>query len=150
MIKADGSLNEKFPGGVQAQAAHLRREGHTVTEGKGKKPPKVKDAEYSNKPIYVLKSSTPHQMNQFLHTLFPGEDTEPERRQKEPETDVNDAVAEAEEAVAEVRSGGRNSVELTPQSAYVRRMQHMVAERNHLSSRSQGRDPDRRVRIYRG
>ncbi len=115
-----------------------------------RKPPKVKDAEYSNKPIYVLKSSTPHQMKQFLHTLFPGEDTEPERREPEPETDVNDAVAEAEQAVAEVRSGGRNSVELTPQSAYVRRVQHMVAERNHLASRSQGRDPDRRVRIYKG
>ncbi len=45
VIKADGSLNEKFPGGVQAQAAHLREEGHTVTPGKGKKPPKVKDWE---------------------------------------------------------------------------------------------------------
>ncbi len=45
VIKADGSLNEKFPGGVQAQAAHLNEEGHTVTPGKGKKPPKVKDWE---------------------------------------------------------------------------------------------------------
>ncbi len=45
VIKSDGSLNEKFPGGVDAQAAHLREEGHTIEPGKGKKPPKVKDFE---------------------------------------------------------------------------------------------------------
>lgn len=45
VIKADSSLNEKFPGGVEAQAAHLREEGHIIEQGKGKKPPKVKDFE---------------------------------------------------------------------------------------------------------
>ncbi len=44
-IKSKGELNEKYPGGVDAQAAHLREEGHTVEPGKGKKPPKVKDFE---------------------------------------------------------------------------------------------------------
>jgi len=43
VIKPDGSLNEKFPGGVEAQASHLREEGHTIEPGKGKKPPEVKD-----------------------------------------------------------------------------------------------------------
>ena len=45
VIRDDGSLNEKFPGGVAAQAAHLREEGHTIEPAKGKKPPKVKDFE---------------------------------------------------------------------------------------------------------
>ena len=45
VIRDDGSLNEKFPGGVVAQAAHLREEGHTIEPGKGKKPPRVKDFE---------------------------------------------------------------------------------------------------------
>ena len=45
VIKGDGSLNEKFPGGVDAQAARLIEEGHTIEPGKGKKPPKVKDFE---------------------------------------------------------------------------------------------------------
>ncbi|MFH0768169.1 MAG: MGMT family protein [Chloroflexota bacterium] len=45
VVKADGSLNEKFPGGVVAQAAHLKEEGHTIVPSKGKKPPKVKDFE---------------------------------------------------------------------------------------------------------
>jgi len=44
-LKADGSLNEKYPGGVEVQAARLREEGHTIEPGKDKKPPKVKDFE---------------------------------------------------------------------------------------------------------
>jgi len=32
---------------TDAQAAHLRKEGHTIEPGKGKKPPKVKDFEKS-------------------------------------------------------------------------------------------------------
>ena len=45
VIRDDGSLNEKFPGGLATQAAHLEEEGHTIEPGKGKKPPKVKDFE---------------------------------------------------------------------------------------------------------
>lgn len=47
VLKADGRLNEKFPGGVEAQAARLRGEGHSIEPGKGKKPPRVKDFEKS-------------------------------------------------------------------------------------------------------
>jgi len=45
VIRDNGSLNEKLPGGVKAQAAHLREEGHVILPGKGKKPPQVKDFE---------------------------------------------------------------------------------------------------------
>jgi len=44
-LKTSGELNPKYPGGVEAQAAHLREEGHTIEPGKGKKTPKVKDFE---------------------------------------------------------------------------------------------------------
>ena len=44
-LKSSGELNEKYPGGVEAQAAHLREEGHTIEPGRGKKPPRVKDFE---------------------------------------------------------------------------------------------------------
>ncbi|MBA7662770.1 hypothetical protein ES703_70803 [subsurface metagenome] len=44
-LKSKGELNEKYPGGVEAQATHLREEGHTIEPGKGKKPQKVKDFE---------------------------------------------------------------------------------------------------------
>jgi len=44
-LKTGGLLNEKYPGGVEFQAAHLREEGHTIEPGRGKRPPKVKDFE---------------------------------------------------------------------------------------------------------
>jgi hypothetical protein len=44
-LKVGGQLNVKFPGGVEAQAAHLREEGHTIEPGKNNKPRKVKDFE---------------------------------------------------------------------------------------------------------
>ena len=47
VIRDDGSLNEKFPGGVIAQARRLKEEGHSVSPGKGKHPPKLMDFEKS-------------------------------------------------------------------------------------------------------
>ena len=47
VLKADGSLNEKFPGGTKTQAARLKKEGHRIQPSEGKKPPKVKDFEKS-------------------------------------------------------------------------------------------------------
>ncbi len=44
-IKDDGKLNEKYPGGVRAQAAKLRKEGFTIQPGRGKQPPRVKEFE---------------------------------------------------------------------------------------------------------
>lgn len=46
VIRSDGSLNEKFPGGMEAQAKRLREEGHTIQQSKGKKI-RVKDFEES-------------------------------------------------------------------------------------------------------
>lgn len=43
VIRDDGSLNEKFPGGTAAQAARLREEGHHILAAQGKKPPKVEN-----------------------------------------------------------------------------------------------------------
>jgi hypothetical protein len=43
VIKGDGSLNEKLPGGVGAQASRLMAEGHTIESGRGKRSPRVAD-----------------------------------------------------------------------------------------------------------
>jgi len=44
-LKSGGQLNEKYPGGLEAQAARLREEGHPIEPGKGKRPPEAKDFE---------------------------------------------------------------------------------------------------------
>jgi hypothetical protein len=45
VVRDNGSLNERFPGGVEGQAEHLKEEGHIIEPGKGKKPPRIKDFE---------------------------------------------------------------------------------------------------------
>ena len=41
VIRDDGGLNPKFPGGAEAQAVRLRQEGHVIERARGAKPPKV-------------------------------------------------------------------------------------------------------------
>ncbi len=105
-----------------------------------RKPQKVRDAEAANLPIYVLKSNTPPQIRQLLNTIYPTDSTDKADSFKL-------ALSEAEEAVSQVKNG-QEAVELSPQSAYIRRLQHLIAQRNALSSQSTGKDPNRRVRIY--
>ena len=57
------------------------------------------------------------------------------------------ALEEAEAASQEALEKD-DKVELNPQGAYIRRLQHLIAEKNALISRSHGKDPGRRVRIY--
>ena len=106
-----------------------------------RKPQKIRDAETLNLPIYVLKSNTPPQIRQMLHNIYPM--VSPDKRDS-----FQLALAEAEAAAEQVK-GGQEEVELSPQSAYIRRLQHLIAERNALSSQSTGKDPNRRVRILK-
>ena len=41
VVKDDGSLNPKLPGGTLRQAKRLRAEGHRILPAKGKRPPHV-------------------------------------------------------------------------------------------------------------
>ena len=106
-----------------------------------RRPQKVRDAETANLPIYVIKSNTPPQIRQLLNDIYPRDSV----GRADP---IELAIGEAEEAVEQVRSG-QEAVELSPQSAYIRRLQHLIAERNALSSQSMGKEPQRRVRIYK-
>jgi hypothetical protein len=45
VVKDDGGLNPKFPGGVEAHARRLQAEGHEIVAGQGKKPPRVANLE---------------------------------------------------------------------------------------------------------
>jgi len=106
-----------------------------------RKPQIIKDAEAASLPIYVLKSNTPAQVRQLLSTIYPTGEPKGDRLEL--------ALGEAEEAVNKVKSG-QGVVELSPQSAYIRRLQHLIAERASLSSKSLGKEPTRRVTIYKG
>ena len=55
-------------------------------------------------------------------------------------------LRETAEAIGLGESGGM-PVELAPQNAYIRRLQHQMAERSNLMSRSRGAEPNRRVQL---
>ncbi len=104
-----------------------------------RKPQPIHDAEAGGIPIYVLKSSRASQMERALANIFDIETaTAP----------FGFAIEEAERAIAQLKEG-RDSVELSPQNAYIRLLQHQLAQRYSLASRSTGREPRRRVRIFR-
>jgi alkylated DNA nucleotide flippase Atl1 len=41
VVKDDGSLNPKFPGGVERQAERLRAEGQPIVAGSANRPPRL-------------------------------------------------------------------------------------------------------------
>lgn len=51
VIKDDGSLNPRYPGGVKSQTRNLRAEGFTLMR-RGNKPPVVKEFE---RKLYILR-----------------------------------------------------------------------------------------------
>ena len=102
----------------------------------------VSDAEERGLPIYVLRSNTVGQMENFLSDLFNLSTPAAE------EEDANDALAETQQAITAVLNG-TSSVDLPPASAYVRRLQHEMARKANLISHSYGKEPRRRVRIFR-
>ncbi len=103
-----------------------------------KRPPIITDAERRGVPVYVLRSNTIAQMEGLLEDVFGvGERADP----------VEDALRETRDAIDQVMQGA-HSVELEPQNAYVRRRQHEIIRQANLFSRSLGKEPRRRVRIY--
>ncbi|MEK7354115.1 MAG: hypothetical protein AABZ77_06395 [Chloroflexota bacterium] len=44
-VKVGGQLNDKYPGGAEAQFARLQAEGHTIEPDRNGKPKKVMDFE---------------------------------------------------------------------------------------------------------
>ncbi len=100
------------------------------------KTPMLREAEERAMPIYVLKSNTILQMQASLTSIF---SLEVDPREA--------ALRETEEAIGLVMRQSE-PVELSPQNAYIRRLQHQMAERANLVSRSRGREPYRRVRLY--
>jgi stage III sporulation protein SpoIIIAA len=91
-------------------------------------------------PIHHLKKNSSAEMRRVLRNVFaivPGVDRDV----------VEDAVAEAEQAIARVVAEG-NPISLAPRPPELRKMQHRVVSRHHLEAASTGREPFRHLVIY--
>ena len=105
-----------------------------------KQPQPIAEAERRGIAVYVLRSNTVTQMETCLADVF--------GLPAQPVDTFAVAVDETSQAIQRVL-GGAVSVDLTPQASFVRRQQHQMAREANLVSNSFGREPQRRVRIYR-
>ena len=117
----------------------------------GRRPPAVKRAERDGVPVYVLRRGTREQIEQFLSRFEierPGFSNGKSSQSAEDELIVEEALEEAERAVERVLSGDRK-INLSAQSAHIRRLQHALAARYNVGSASTGHEPNRHVIIRR-
>jgi hypothetical protein len=97
----------------------------------------LRESEAQGVPIQVLKSNSVAQIKAALAKMYNVDAEDP----------TESALQETLEAIARAKSTSQ-MVELAPQNAYVRRLQHQLVERHELTARSTGKEPNRRLRIY--
>jgi stage III sporulation protein SpoIIIAA len=123
-----------------------------------RQPERLQQAEEDRKLIIILKNNTVAQMQHALARIFdipmdfPADEgqEEPERGNGSvPDDPTTRALLETEDAIHQVLNNGLTTAELAPANAYVRRLQHQMATRYNLASRSRGKEPNRRVKIFR-
>jgi hypothetical protein len=113
----------------------------------------MREAEERGVPIYVLRGNTIIQMERQLADVFRIGVTDGEvraaRAGRANQDEEYEARLETEQAITQVLNGELQTVELTPRSNFIRRLQHQIAEHYNVRSESQGREPHRRVKIFR-
>ncbi|MFN8636680.1 MAG: R3H domain-containing nucleic acid-binding protein [Chloroflexota bacterium] len=105
-----------------------------------RKPQPLRDAEASGTPIYVLRGNSAGQIEEGLARIA-------QMDRSAATSATTSALQETEDAISSVLEQSK-PIELSPQSSYIRRLQHQLAERYNLGSRSLGREPYRRVQIF--
>jgi stage III sporulation protein SpoIIIAA len=102
-----------------------------------RRPDILRQAESGGVPVHILKSNSVAQVKEALSRLYGGE---------APDPGVQRALDEALDAIRKVKST-LQSQEISPQNAYVRRLQHQLVTEHELVARSTGKEPQRRLRI---
>ena len=102
----------------------------------------ILEAEARGMPIYVLRANTNSQIEQMLAELF--------NLAYHPNSLDNwDETANQTQAAIQMVMNGERYIDLAPATAAIRRIQHEMARQAQLTSHSYGKEPNRRVRIYR-
>ena len=123
---------------VSATIAKTPKEADLVLTLKAhekRQPRTVKDLADQGLEVAIIRSNTVSQMKAFLMGAF---GLENQRNEEE------SAINEVTQAVDKVMNFGK-PVELAPQSAHIRRLQHQLIEQHGLGSESRGEVPWRRV-----
>jgi stage III sporulation protein SpoIIIAA len=120
-----------------------------------RQPERLQQAEEDRKLIIILKNNTVAQMQHALARIFdipvenPLEEQEGSSTGDASSDPTTQALLETEDAIHQVLNKGLTTAELAPANAYIRKLQHQMATRYNLGSRSRGKEPYRRVKIFR-
>jgi stage III sporulation protein SpoIIIAA len=101
----------------------------------------IMNAESRGVPIFVLRANTINQMEQSLAEMF--------NLPQDSYAANYEAVTNQTESAIQAVLNGQRWVDLPPAAANIRRIQHEMARQAELVSQSYGREPNRRVRIFR-
>jgi stage III sporulation protein SpoIIIAA len=111
-----------------------------------RRPTAVREAEAQGLPVYVLRKGSGEQIKQFVERFEPKKREETQGRRTS--NVVRSALTEAEVASQKVLAG-EDRIDLDPQPAFIRRLQHGVGGRYNIGSSSTGQDPYRHVVLRR-
>ncbi len=123
-----------------------------------RQPERLQQAEDERKLIIILKNNTIVQMQHALARIFdiPIDASADDNlvdaegvHHSGSEDPTTKALLETEDAIHQVLNKDLMTAELAPANAYIRRLQHQMATRYNLNSRSRGKEPNRRVKIFR-
>jgi stage III sporulation protein SpoIIIAA len=128
----------------------------TLKNNYRRRPQPQRDAERRGEPINVLRSNNIVQMSNLLRSLFSEVISSGRLRDAAASGDsgvseddlIASAMYETETAIHNVMNGV-STVSLRPQPSWIRRLQHELAERYNVGSRSRGREPQRFVEVVR-
>ncbi len=111
-----------------------------TTKTQYRRSPKViTNAELDGTPVHILRKNTVSQISEFIKNID---------SYKKVKSLIQEALEDAENAILQIQNGS-SSVQLEPQDAYTRKLQHQVIDNNSLVSISYGKEPERYIKVYK-
>ena len=111
-----------------------------TTKSQYRRSPKViTNAELDGTPVHILRKNTVSQISEFIKNID---------SYKKVKSSIQEALEDAENAILQIQNGS-SSVQLDPQDAYTRKLQHQVLDSNSLVSISYGKEPERYIKVFK-
>jgi Predicted RNA-binding protein len=111
-----------------------------TTKSQYRRSPKViTNAELDGTPVHILRKNTVSQISEFIKNVD---------SYKKVKSSIQEALEDAENAILQIQNGS-SSVQLDPQDAYTRKLQHQVLDSNSLVSISYGKEPERYIKVFK-
>lgn len=102
----------------------------------------VKTAENFRIPVHVIRKNSSTQVYQFLRSMG-----KVDKGMRYHQDELDAALTEAEAASRKLLEGSAEYMDLSSQPAYIRRLQHLLAQKYNLGSLSSGVEPNRHIRL---